>query len=215
MAKPKIAVIVGTTRPGRFSETPAAWIAGLARKRPEIEVEVLDLRDYPMPLFDEAGAPAWAPTENEVALSWQKKIESLDGFIVVTGEYNRGPAAVLKNALDYAYREWNRKPVAFVGYGGTGGARAIEQLRLNAVELQMAPIRVGVHIHAPVYLAVRNEGKTLESFDFLQQSARDLLDQLVWWAYVLKAAREDQRSVPLLTPVPHTIPDIEVEAAAA
>ncbi|MCC6982004.1 MAG: NAD(P)H-dependent oxidoreductase [Bauldia sp.] len=214
MAKPKIAIIVGTTRPGRFSEIPAAWIAELAAKRPEIEVEVLDLRDYPMPLFDEAGAPAWAPTQNEVALRWQQKVAEADGFIAVTGEYNRGPAAVLKNAFDYAYKEWNRKPIAFVGYGGTGGARAIEQLRLNAIEMQMAPIRVGVHIQAPVYMAVRNEGKTLDSFDFLQQSAGDLLDQLIWWAYVLKAAREDQRAVPLLTPTPHTIPDIEVEAAA-
>ena len=215
MAKPRIAVIVGTTRPGRFSETPAAWIANLARQRPEIEVEVLDLRDYPMPLFDEAGAPAWAPTQNEVALRWQKKIDSLDGFIIIAAEYNRRPAAVLKNALDYAYKEWNRKPVAFVGYGGAGGARSIEQIRLNAVELQMAPIRVGVHIQAPVYLAVKNEGKTLESFEVLQQSAGDLLNQLTWWAYVLKAAREDQRAVPLLVPAHHTIPDIEVEAAAA
>ena len=81
-----------------------------------------------------------------MAQRWQKKVASLDGFIIVAAEYNRGPTASLKNALDYAYNEWNKKPVAFVGYGGVGGARAVEQLRLNCVELQMAPIRVGVHI---------------------------------------------------------------------
>ena len=91
-------------------------------------------------------SPAWAPSQNEVAQRWQKKVASLDGFIFTAAEYNRGPTAVLKNALDYAYKEWNQKPVAFVGYGGVGGARAVEQLRLHAVELQMAPIRTAVHI---------------------------------------------------------------------
>ena len=97
----------------------------------------------------------------------------------------------LKNALDYAYKEWNNKPVSFVGYGGVGGARAIEQLRLNAIELQMAPIRTAVHIQMPVYLAVLKEGKTLADFDVLQQNAKDMLDQLAWWTDALKAAREE------------------------
>ena len=88
----------------------------------------------------------WSPSKNEVAQAWQKKVAEFDGFIFTAAEYSRGPAAVLKNALDYAYTEWNRKPAAFVGYGGVGGARAIEQLRLNAVELQMAPTRNAVHM---------------------------------------------------------------------
>ena len=99
-----------------------------------------------MPFFDEVGSSAWAPSKSEVAQRWQKKVAELDGFIFTAAEYNRGPTAVLKNALDYAYTEWNRKPVSFVGYGGVGGARAIEQLRLHAVELQMAPTRNAVHI---------------------------------------------------------------------
>ena len=100
-----------------------------------------------MPFFDEAGGRRpMRPSQNETAQRWQKKVAALDGFIVIAAEYNRGPTAVLKNALDYAYNEWNSKPVAFVGYGGVGGARAIEQLRLHAVELQMAPIRAAVHI---------------------------------------------------------------------
>ncbi len=152
-------------------------------------MEVLDLRDYPMPFFDEPASPAYAPSKNEVAQRWQKKIDSLDGFIIIAAEYNRGPTAVLKNALDYGYKEWNRKPVAFVGYGGVGGVRSIEQLRLHSIELQMAPIRTAVHIQIPVYLAVLKEGKKLEDFDVLQQNAKDMLDQFVWWVDALKAAR--------------------------
>lgn len=190
MAKPKIGVIVGSTRPGRFADHPAKWIVDIASKRGDIDVELLDLRDYPMPFFDEPVSPGWGASKNEVALRWQKKIASLDGYIATVAEYNRGPTAVLKNALDYAYKEWNNKPIAFVGYGGVGGARAVEQLRLHAVELQMAPIRAGVHIQIPVYMAILQEGKKLEDFDVLQQNAKDMLDQLVWWTNALKAARE-------------------------
>ena len=100
-------------------------------------------------------------------------------------EYNRGPTAVLKNALDYGYKEWNRKPIAFVGYGGVGGARAVEQLRLHAIELQMAPIRTAVHIQIPVYLGVLKEGRSLNDFEPVVQSGKDMLDQLVWWANAL------------------------------
>ncbi len=189
MAKPKIGVIIGSTREGRFADRPAKWIKDVAEQRGDIEVELIDLRDYPMPLFDEPASPAYAPSKNEVAQRWQKKIASLDGFIMTAAEYNRGPTAVLKNALDYAYTEWNNKPVAFVGYGGVGGARAVEQLRLHAVELQMAPIRTAVHIQIPVYLAVVKEGKSLGDFeDVLNPKA--MLDQLVWWTNALKAARD-------------------------
>jgi NAD(P)H-dependent FMN reductase len=190
MTKPRIGIIVGSTRPGRFADHPAKWIKALAEKRGDLDVELLDLRDYPMPFFDEEISPAYAPSKNEVAQRWQKKIASLDGFIVTVAEYNRGPTAVLKNALDYAYKEWNRKPIAFVGYGGVGGARAVEQLRLHAIELQMAPIRAGVHIQIPVYLEVAKEGKSLDEFDVLVQGANDMLDQFVWWAKALKTARE-------------------------
>jgi NAD(P)H-dependent FMN reductase len=190
MAKPKIGVIVGSTRPGRFADHPAKWIKELAEKRGDIEIEMLDLRDWPLPFFEEEMSPAYAPSKNEVAQRWQRKVDSLDGFIVTAAEYNRGPTAVLKNALDYGYREWNRKPIAFVGYGGVGGARAVEQLRLHAIELQMAPIRSAVHIQIPVYLAVLKEGKSLNDFEPVAQSGKDMLDQLVWWTNALKVARE-------------------------
>jgi NAD(P)H-dependent FMN reductase len=190
MAKPKLAVVIGSVRPNRFADHPAQWIAELATQSGKFEVEVIDLKDYPLPLFAETVPPAYAPSKNEVALRWQRKMAEFDAYIFTVAEYNRGPTAVLKNALDYSFNEWTNKPVSFVGYGGVGGARAVEQLRLNAIELQMAPIRTAVHIQLPVYLAVVKEGKTLSDFDFLNQNAKDMLDQLAWWTNALRAARE-------------------------
>ena len=189
MSKPKIGIIIGSTREGRFADHPAQWIKAQAEKHGAFDVELIDLRDYPMPFFDEPASPAWAPSKDETAQRWQKKIDSLDGFIVIAAEYNRAPTGVLKNALDYAYNEWNNKPVAFVGYGSAGGARSIEQLRLIAIELQMAPIRSGVHIQWAVYEPVAKGEKKLEDFDFLNDTAKGVLDQLSWWANALKAAR--------------------------
>ena len=192
MSKPKIGVIVGSTRATRFADKPAEWIASLAKARGDFDVEIVDLRDYPMPFFDEAASSFWAPSKNEVAQRWQKKVAEFDGFIVIAAEYNRGPTAVLKNALDYAYTEWNRKPVTFVGYGGVGGARAIEQLRLHAVELQMAPSRFAVHIVWGDFIQILQQGKKIEEFEHLNQAAATALDDLAWWAKVLKTARAEE-----------------------
>ena len=190
MTKHKIAVIIGSTRAARFGDKPARWIHDIASQRDDIEVELIDLRDYPMPFFDEVASNAWAPSQNEVARRWQKKVAEFDGYIFVTAEYNRSIPAVLKNALDYAYPEWNRKPAAVVGYGSVGAARAVEQLRLMAVELQMAPTRTGVHIQGADFMAVWRNGKDIAELPYLQQNATDMLDQLVWWTKALKTARE-------------------------
>ncbi|HRP78982.1 MAG TPA: NAD(P)H-dependent oxidoreductase [Aquamicrobium sp.] len=190
MSKPRIGIIVGSTRPGRFGDKPAEWIAERAKATGAFEVEILDLRDYTLPFFDEKTSPAYAPSEAPGAKEWQEKIASLDAYIATVAEYNRGPTGVLKNALDYAYNEWNRKPIGFVGYGGVGGARAIEQLRLIAVELQMAPVRTGVHIAWADYMQVASGDKKLSDFGHLNQSADDMLAQLVWWANALKTARD-------------------------
>jgi NAD(P)H-dependent FMN reductase len=190
MSKPKIGIVVGSTRATRFADKPTQWIAEIANARSDAEFEVLDLRDYPMPFFEEAMSPAWGPSKNEVAQKWQKKVASLDGFIFVTPEYNRAPAAVLKNAVDYAYNEWNKKAVAFVGYGMLGAARAIEQLRNIAVEMQLAPTRAGVHIAGNDFLGALQHGKPLGELEHLNQGATVMLDQLVWWTKALKAARD-------------------------
>ena len=120
MAKPKIAIIISTTRATRFGEKAAKWIHAIAAARTDMSVELIDLRDYPMPFFDEPASNAWVPSKNEVAKRWQKKVAEFDGYIFVTAEYNRSIPAVLKNALDYAYTEWNRKAAAYVGYGSVG-----------------------------------------------------------------------------------------------
>lgn len=190
MAKPKIAVIISSTRTTRFGDKPAKWMLDIAKQRPEIDVELVDLRDWPLPLFDEVASNAYVPTKNEVGQRWQKKVAEFDGYIFVVAEYNRSITAALKNALDYAYPEWNRKPAAYVGYGSVGGARAVEHLRLINVELQMAPTRTGVHIQGADFMGLLQGKKTFADLAYLQDTAKQMLDQLVWWTHALKAARE-------------------------
>ena len=190
MSKPKIAIVVGSTRAARFADVPTQWIAKIAKQHADIDVEVVDLRDFPLPFFDEVASSAWAPSQNEIAQRWQKKVASFDGFIFTAAEYNHGPTAVLKNAIDYAANEWNKKPAGFVGYGSVGGSRAVEHLRLAAVELQMAPVKSAVHIAWGDFLAVRQGEKKLEDIEHLNQAGAALVNDVAWWARVLKAARQ-------------------------
>lgn len=187
---PHIGIVIGSTREGRFADKPAQWIHGIASERTDLTAELLDLRDYPMPFFDEPLSPAWAPVKNEAAQRWAQKLATLDGLVVITAEYNHGPTAVLKNAFDYAYQEFARKPIGFVGYGGVGAARAVEQLRLVATEVQMAPVRNAVHIGMVEFLGLWREGKAFADYPHLAQSAKGLLDDMAWWARALKTARE-------------------------
>ena len=188
-----IKVIAGSTREGRFSDKAATWIAQEIKKQEGVIVDVLDLRDYDMPFFNEPVSPSFKkePYKNEAVARFTKKIEGGDAFVMVTPEYNHGTSGVLKNALDWIYPEWNNKPVAFVSYGSGGGARAIEQLRMNAVELQMAPIRAAVHIPGQQYFPVlfgKAEAKDL--FASQSEKAETMITQLLWWARALKKARE-------------------------
>ena len=189
MSKPRIGIVISTTREGRFGDKPVAWLHALAAARGDLAFEVVDLRDYPMPLFEEIASPAYAPPKNEAARRWGQKVAELDGFIFVTAEYNRGPPAALKNALDHAYTEFNRKPAAFVGYGGVGAARAVEQLRLICIELQMAPTRSGVHIGGADFIGLFMQGKTFADMPHLDPTATAMLDELAWWTHALNAAR--------------------------
>lgn len=193
MSKPKIGIVIGSVRPNRFADHPTQWISEIAEKRADLEFEIVDLKDFPLPLFAEPMSPAYGPSQNEVARKWRAKVDGLDGFIFVAAEYSRGPTASLKNAIDHAYKEWNRKPLGFVGYGGVGGARAVEQLRLHAVELQMAPIRNAVHIVWADMAQVMQGTKKLEEFEHLNNAAGIMLDELAWWARILKNAREEDQ----------------------
>ena len=188
--KPKIGIILATTRPTRFADKPARWLSDLVRGRDDADFEIVDLRDYPMPFFEEEQSPALVPPRNEAALRWARKMAELDGYIFVTPEYNHGIPAVLKNALDYAYAEYNRKPASFVGYGGVGAARGVEQLRLVLLALQMAPLKQSVHINATEFIALSMQGKTFADYPYLGDSVQPLLDNLVWWANALKVARD-------------------------
>lgn len=183
MEKPRIGIVIGTTREGRFGETPARWILEKASSRADLDFEIVDLRDYPLGFLGEAESPAHQ--------RWSEKVDGLDGYVFVTAEYNHSVSGVLKNALDHAYPEFNRKPAAFVGYGGVGGARAVEQLRLICIELQMAPARTAVHIGMEPLLGVQKQGKDLSDYDYLNESASSTLDELAWWTHTLKAGRTD------------------------
>jgi len=189
VTRPRIGIIVGSTREGRFADHPLNWYLDIVKDRDDADFEVVDLRDYPMPFFEEKMSPAWVPPENDVARRWGEKLESLDGFVFTVAEYNHSITGVLKNALDYAYKEFNRKPATFLAYGGTGGARAVEQLRLILAELQVASLKYNVHIGMTELLGILREGKTMADFPYLIDGAKAMTDDLVWWTNALKTAR--------------------------
>jgi NAD(P)H-dependent FMN reductase len=193
VTKPRIAVILGSTRDSRFGETPARWIEGLARAR-DWDVELVDLKDFDLPLFNEVASNAWAPSQSAAAQAWQKKIGEFDGYIFVIAEYNRSITGALKNALDQAYVEWNRKAFGIVGYGSVGATRAAEHLRTIGIELQMASTRSGVHIGGGDFFAVHplgQQNKPMEAIEgSIGNSATAMLDELDWWTRATMAARK-------------------------
>lgn len=191
--KPKIALIIGSTRAARFADVPAQWMLRQARSRDDMDVELVDLRDFSLPFFDEFASNAYVPSASPEAVRWQETIAKYDGFIFVVAEYNHSMTGALKNALDQAYTEWNHKPFTAIGYGGVGAARAIEHLRLVGVELHMVSTHAAVHIGGTdfftVFPAVGNQPiETIEQS--LLPSATTALDELVWWANATMAARK-------------------------
>jgi len=195
MSKLKIAVIVGSVRPTRAGDKPAKWIAELAKQTGDFDVELVDLIDYPLPLFDAPASDLWMPTPNEIAAKWQAKLAEFDGYIFVTAEYNRSIPGALKNAIDWAYKPFIEKAVAYVSYGAVGGVRAVEHLRNVMVELQAASVRHGVHIGGADFMAVMFGKKTWD--DILPTYVpftKDLFDNLRWWAAATKAAREAEKA---------------------
>jgi len=191
MSKPKIGVIVTSTRPTRFGIKPARWIAELAQQSGHFDVELVDLADYPLPLFDAPASDLWMPTPNEAAARWQAKLSEFDGYIFVVAEYNRSITGALKNAIDWAYQPFVKKAAAFVAYGSVGGARAVEHLRNILVELQVVPVRHAVHIGGSDFLPIMMGQKTWEETapNFVPFTG-DMLDNLAWWTNATKAARD-------------------------
>jgi NAD(P)H-dependent FMN reductase len=182
----KIAIILGSTRPGRNGEAVAKWVRDIAQKRDDATFELVDLADFPLPHLDEPGSPVGGGYQNEHTKAWSAKIAEFDGYVFVTPEYNHSTSGVLKNALDYLYDEWNNKAAAFVSYGGVGGARAVEHLRLVASELQLATVR------AQVALSLITEFENYSVFkpnDYLLPQLDLMLDQLVAWSKALEPLR--------------------------
>lgn len=192
MKKPHIAVIIGSTRDSRFADKPAAWLFENVQKREDMTFELVDLRDYDLPLFNEVASNAWAPSQDPNVMKWQQKLAEFDGYIFLTAEYNHSVTGSLKNALDQAYKEWTHKPAAAMGYGGVGAARAVEHLRCIAVELQMVPLRNAVHLGAGEFFKVSPlgaNGPMSEVDGTLQPALKAMLDELLWWSEATMAQR--------------------------
>jgi NAD(P)H-dependent FMN reductase len=193
--KPKIAIIVSSTRATRFADLPTAWIKAQAEARGDMDVEVVDLRDYPMPLFAEVASNAWAPTQDPVAVKWQKKLSEFDGYVFVLAEYNRSVTGALKNALDQASVEWAKKPFGAIAYGSMGGTSALAHLRMIGVELQMVPVRNTVHIGGGDFFRVHpgfgGSGNLADIEASMLGSAKAMLDDVIWWSKATMAAKAD------------------------
>ena len=184
----KVAIILGSTRPGRRGEPVAQWVYERASKRGDAEFELIDLADYPLPHLDEPMPPSVGNYANQHTRDWSEKIASFDAYVFITPEYNHSTSAVLKNAIDFLYQEWNNKACAFVSYGASaGGARAVEHLRLVAGELQMADVR------GQVALSLFTD---FENFTVFNPSERleglltTMLDQVIAWGAALRTVRE-------------------------
>jgi NAD(P)H-dependent FMN reductase len=183
---PRIAVILGSTRPGRRGEQVAHWVIEHARQRTDAEFELIDLLDHPLPHLDEPLPPNVGRYQNPHTQDWATTIDQFDGFVFVTPEYNHSTSGVLKNAIDYLYAEWNNKAMGVVSYGATGGIRAAEQLRLIAGELQMADVRTNVALS----LFTDFKDFTQLAPGAHQSAALDtLLDQVIAWSQALAPLR--------------------------
>jgi NAD(P)H-dependent FMN reductase len=191
---PRLAMIIGSTRPNRFADKPAEWLLDHATHRDDFTLESLDLRDFDLPLFAELATNLHVPSQDPKVLAWQDAIRPFEGFIFVVAEYNHSVTGALKNALDQAYKEWVRKPFSALGYGSTGGARAIEHLRAIAVELQMVPSKFSAHIGGGEMIKVHPAGGNAPISEIAQAitpSVDAMFNDVVWWANVLTPARED------------------------
>jgi NAD(P)H-dependent FMN reductase len=182
----KIAVIIGSTRPGRVGESVAKWVYELANKRADAEFELVDIKEFNLPLLDEGVPPSLGQYSKEHTKTWAAKIDSFDGYVFVTPEYNHGICGALKNAIDFLFKEWNNKAAGFVGYGGAGGVRAAEQLRLVMAEVQVATVR------NQVALSLLTDFENYTNFKpaaHQEKSVKAMLDQLIAWSGALKTLR--------------------------
>jgi NAD(P)H-dependent FMN reductase len=185
----RIAIIIGSTRPGRNGEAVGKWVHEIAKKRTDSNFELVDIRDFNLPLLDEPIPPSMGQYSKEHTKAWSLRIDSFDAFIFVTAEYNHGIPGALKNAIDFLYKEWNNKVAGFVSYGGAGGVRAVEQLRLVMAELKVATVR------SQVTLSLFTDFDNFTKFKpatFQENSANAMLDEVIAWGGALKTLRTNE-----------------------
>ena len=182
----RIGIILGSTRPNRHGDQIGRWVLDTASQREDAQFEIVDLRDHPLPHFDETTPPLYGNYQNEHTQGWASTIAGFDGFIIVTPEYNHSIPGVLKNALDYLHAEWNNKAVGLVTYGATGGTGAGDHLRVIVGGLQMADVR------QTVALSIITDFENLSVFkpgDYQLPPLNTLLDQVVAWSTALAPLR--------------------------
>ena len=181
-----VGIIIGSTRPGRKAEVVARWVYDIAAKRGDASFEVVDIADFDLPLLDEAIPPSMNQYSKPHTKAWAAKIATFDAFVFVTPEYNHSISGALKNAIDFLFREWNDKAAGFVGYGGVGGVRAVEQLRLVMGEIKIADVR------AQVALSLFTDFENFTTFKPAPQqtaAVNAMLDDLVAWGEALRMMR--------------------------
>jgi NAD(P)H-dependent FMN reductase len=182
----KVAIIIGSTRPGRNGEAVGRWIYEKAKNRDDAEYELVDIKDYNLPLLDEPIPPSMGRYSNEHTKIWSTKIDSFDAYVFVTPEYNHGIPGALKNAIDFLFKEWNNKVAGFVSYGSAGGVRAVEQLRLVMAEVKVATVR------AQVQLSLFTDFENFSTFkphEIHVKSTNNMLDEVISWASAMKTLR--------------------------
>lgn len=183
----RIGIIIGSTRPGRKADVVAKWAYEIAQKRTDAEFELVDIKDFDLPLLDEPMSPMMGQYTHQHTKDWSAKIASFDAYVFVTPEYNHATSGALKNAIDYLYKEWVNKAAGFVSYGGAAGVRAVESLRLVMGELQVADVR------AQVGLSLFTDFENFSIFKPAlnhEKSVNAMLDQLIAWGGALKTLRE-------------------------
>jgi len=182
----KIAIIVGSTRPGRKADTVARWVFDIAARRGDASFEIVDIADFDLPLLDEALPPSMGQYAQPHTKAWAARIAGFDGFVFVTPEYNHSTSGALKNAIDYLFREWNDKAAGLVGYGSTGGTRAVEHLRGIMGEIKVADVR------AQVALSLFTDFENFTTFKpqpGQEAAVEAMLGDLIPWAGALRTLR--------------------------
>ena len=182
----RIAILIGSTRPGRNGEAVAKWVYQNAQKRNDAEFELVDIKDFNLPLLDEPVPPSLGQYTKEHTKAWAAKIASCDAYVFVTPEYNHGISGALKNAIDFLFKEWNNKAAGFVGYGSAGGVRAVEHLRLVLAEVQVATVRNQVALSLFTDFEKYTDFKPAAHHE---KSLNQMLDQLMAWSGALKSLR--------------------------